>query len=355
MCKGDVSEKEVARAASENPMVSPGPKPAFVKAHEAQDDFHWVGSDEPHATRRKLILAKYPQIKELMGHDPNTKYVVLFVVALQTYCAFLAPSLSGLVFFALAYIVGGTCNHAMMMAMHELSHNLGFKRMLPNRLCGIFANLPVGVPSAISFKRYHMEHHRYQGEEGVDVDLPTQLEGKIFNNTFAKLFFVCFQVLFYSLRPLYVNPKKPTIWEFYNLVACAIYNIFIYVYAGPWGLAYLLISTLLGAGLHPVAAHFIAEHYVFILGYETYSYYGILNWLTFNVGYHNEHHDFPYVPGSRLHKVREIAPEFYDNLPRHESWVAVIIEYILNPYIGAFSRIKRQTLSKEQIDKMKYD
>ncbi|GLE07012.1 hypothetical protein PINS_up016830 [Pythium insidiosum] len=324
MCKGEVSEKEVARAASENPMVSPGPKPAFVKAHEAQDDFHWI--------------------KELMGHDPNTKYVVLFVVALQTYCAFLAPSLSGPVFFALAYIVGGTCNHAMMMAMHELSHNLGFKRMLPNRLCGIFANLPVGVPSAISFKRYHMEHHRYQGEEGVDVDLPTQLEGKIFNNTLAKL-----------LRPLYVNPKKPTIWEFYNLVACVIYNIFIFVYAGPWGLAYLLISTLLGAGLHPVAAHFIAEHYVFILGYETYSYYGILNWLTFNVGYHNEHHDFPYVPGSRLHKIREIAPEFYDNLPRHESWVAVIIEYILNPYIGAFSRIKRQTLSKEQIEKMKYD
>ena len=63
------------------------------------------------------------------------------------------------------------------------------------------------------------------------------------------------------------------------------------------------------------------------------------------VGYHNEHHDFPAIAWTRLPALRELAPEFYDTLPSHPSWPMVIVNFIRDPEVGIFARVKR--LSKQ--------
>lgn len=86
---------------------------------------------------------------------------------------------------------------------------------------------------------------------------------------------------------------------------------------------------------------FCIEHYVFDEKYETYSYYGALNYICWNVGYHNEHHDFPRVPGWKLPLVKKIASEFYDNLPSHRSWTYVLWQYVTDDRVSPFSRVVR--------------
>ena len=53
-----------------------------------QKDFFWSSSEEPHTVRRRLILQKYPEINNLMGHCPRTKYWVLLSVVSQFLLAY---------------------------------------------------------------------------------------------------------------------------------------------------------------------------------------------------------------------------------------------------------------------------
>ncbi|KAK4320615.1 hypothetical protein Pmani_008533 [Petrolisthes manimaculis] len=312
--------------------------------HVSRADFEWSYTAEPHASRRKEILKKHPEVKQLFGHDVRLKWWVASLVTFQLASLFLVREMSWPLALFLAYCIGGTINHSLMLAIHEISHNLAFghSRPLANRALGIVANFPIILPFSVSFKGYHLEHHKFQGDEKLDTDIPTETEARLFCTTLGKMVWMFLQPLFYAFRPLVTYPKTPTTLEVINTVVQMILNISIYYYFGAQCLLYLLGGSLLAMGIHPVAGHFISEHYMFQQGHETYSYYGPLNYLTFNVGYHNEHHDFPFIPGSRLPQVKALAPEYYDNLPQHDSWVKVIYHFITDPSIGPYARIKRK-------------
>ncbi len=318
-----------------------------------REDFYWVEDREPHFQRRKDILKAHPEVTKLFGVNPRLKYVTIGMVIVQLTTAYFAHLMPWWMFLLVAYFIGATIAQALFLAIHEITHDMAFKSKLHNNLLALFANLPIVLPFAMSFKYYHGIHHWDQGKDGEDLDIPTVLEAKVFRGFFGKVLWFVNQIAFYALRPTLVKPVKPDKWMTYNIIfqvaAMAIFLPILFQNgngASDWsswaGLVYLLVSLVFAGGIHPTAGHFISEHYVFKEGQETYSYYGPLNALTFNVGYHNEHHDFPQVPGSRLPQLKKIAPEFYDNLASYNSWSGVIFDFLFRKDITLYSRTKRR-------------
>ncbi|KAM5469683.1 sphingolipid delta-4 desaturase [Microsporum audouinii] len=350
--------------------VSAGPPDGSIEDH-----FFWTYTEEPHRTRRKAIIKAHPEVLKLCGHEPLTKYLVLAVVSLQVACAYLLRNYSILSwqFLVTAYVVGATANQNLFLAIHEISHNLAFKSPLANRLLAIVANLPIGIPYSASFRPYHLTHHKSLGVAGLDADLPTALEAFFLDSLLGKAFFCTCQILFYAIRPMFIYTPKFTHIHLINIVVQIAFDIALYKSTNSLQpLYYLILSSFLAGSLHPCAGHFIAEHYFFsgvktggteplytlrqqkgqqaedvkptdpsLPPPETYSYYGALNILTYNVGLHNEHHDFPAIPWSRLPELHEIAKEFYETLPCHRSWVWVIWMFILDKDVGLWCRVKR--------------
>ena len=316
----------------------------------SKNDFYWADDKEPHFQRRQQILEAHPEVSKLFGINPKMKYFTLLWVSLQMTVATFSYQLSWIPFILVTYFVGATIIHAMFLAVHEITHDLAFTKKSHNNYFSFIANIPMIAPYAMAFKYYHGIHHWDQGKDGEDTDIPTLGEALLFRGLIGKIIWFVSQIFFYALRPIMVKSLKVNKWVVYNFIfqisVMSLYAFVVYQYLGMSALTsafmYLFLSLIFAGGLHPTSGHFISEHYVFEEGQETYSYYGPLNLVTFNVGYHNEHHDFPRIPGSRLPELRKIAPEFYDNLHSYKSWVAVNWRFLTDKNITLYSRTKRE-------------
>lgn len=173
-----------------------------------QDEFFWVDSNEPHAQRRKAVLAKYGnQVRKLYGYDNRTAYQVryvsrlhywsvyhrgcctpsvhavagqdsqraflqvsectlclaqvMFVMAIQLAMAYYVRNLPWWKVLVVAYTVSGTCNQNLLSAQHEISHFLALKKPFWNKILAVASNCPIVVPVATKFRQYHQEHHSH--------------------------------------------------------------------------------------------------------------------------------------------------------------------------------------------------
>jgi sphingolipid delta-4 desaturase len=311
---------------------------------------------QPHPERKHVLLKAHPELENLFGFEWRTKYLALLLVAVQLGIASsYAKHHESVPLWAIAlvaYFVGATINHACAMIIHDCAHDLAAATVTENRWIGMLANVPLAVPSAMSFRRYHLEHHSHQGVIGTDMDLAPWFElTTIRGGTLRKVLWVSLFMFSYALRPLgWGRTKLASKWEGINIAISLGLDALFCVAFGWRSVAYLFMCTAISFSIHPCAAHFLQEHYTLLSEaeeaeedepQETFSYYGWLNPIILNVGHHNEHHDLAKVPWTRLPQIKATAPEFYDTLHSHKSILSIFVKFFFTSGKGPHSRVVR--------------
>jgi sphingolipid 4-desaturase/C4-monooxygenase len=312
---------------------------------QTQFYFRRVTFPEPHVARTREIIVRHPEIRKLFGPTPSTSLFVFLLVAAQVLIAWTLRDSSWWAIVLTSLFAGAFMSHGLWALIHDCTHNLVFRSPSANSWLQIFANLPHVFPSAMFFRKYHLLHHKYQGDLELDADLAAPFETKFAGNSWwRKAFWLLFYFAFQSTR-IWRLKKIPAVdrWVVANFAVGFAFDAAILYFMGPYALTYLFVSSAFSVGLHPVGARWIQEHFMVMPEQETYSYYGPLNKTAFNVGYHNEHHDFISVPWSKLPQIRAAAPEYYNTLHFHTSWTALLIKFIFDPKLSLYSRTVRDS------------
>src|SRR5262249_39154936 len=149
-------------------------------------DYIHVTYGEPHAQRGRRMLAAHPELRTLAGTEPLSALWTLLLVVAQFALALAVGHRSWLIWAPAAYLVGATIDHALWALIHDTCHNLVFRSRTANRLVAILANLPLVVPGAISFGKYHLLHHRHMGDLDFDAGIPGPTEARVIGRSGIK-------------------------------------------------------------------------------------------------------------------------------------------------------------------------
>lgn len=301
---------------------------------------------DTHSARAKMILKAHPEIRGLIGRNPWTAAITALYVSVQLGLAAVF-GWAGLSWWWLALIVaygfGAFLNHALYVVIHDATHNLIFRSRFANRLVLLAADLPSVLPGGMGFRSCHLAHHSHLGEMDRDTDIPSDWEARLVGHSaWRKALWFLFFPVFQLLRVTRVRGVVPTDgWAVANYAANAAVA-FGLAYAFGWNaVVYLFASFWFALSLHPLGARWVQEHFTGDEQHDTANYYGPLNGIALNIGYHNEHHDFPSIPWNRLPEVTRMAPEFYLTLPSHRSWTKLLLTFILDPKQSLWTRTVR--------------
>jgi len=306
-----------------------------------------------HTARRQAIQREHPEVAKLTGPDSRTQYFAYGLFIFQALFAYVVRD-SFLGAIVLGLTISPYAAFAILTLVHEVSHSLVFSNLPLNRLLGIFCNMVFIAPISEGFRQHHNMHHIHLGDVKKDVDVPGEKEMKAVGN--SKLLKTIWLTLTPFILPIRSVRKLPLKWSMMmviNWVSCVSFSVFVFYESKP-AFVYLFLGMVLSQSLHPANARQVQRHIKVYTteadtrakeGSEipinerklnTFSYYGIQNIFTLNVGYHVEHHDFGNIAWTRLPELHRIAGEKW--YPRSNGYetrgFAEIFAFITNPRIS---------------------
>lgn len=306
-----------------------------------------------HQRRRQAIQQEFPAVQKLVGPDSRTQYYAYALVIIQVWVAYIVrDSFLGAVILGITF--SPYVGFAVLTLIHEVSHSLVFSIPLYNRLLGIFTNVVFLAPLSEVFRQHHNMHHSHLGDVKKDVDVPGEREMRVVGNSaLLKMVWLIFSVFILPIRSVKKLPVKWGPLMVLNWVVCLSFTFFVLYLSLP-AFVYLILGMALSQSMHPANARQVQRHIKLNTkekggaGYtedantplhkyklNTYSYYGGMNFLTLNVGFHVEHHDFGNIAWTRLPELRRIAGEkwYPTKAAYHTRGVSEIISFITNPQI----------------------
>ena len=102
------------------------------------------------------------------------------------------------------------------------------------------ANWPVGIPYCVPFRGYHLEHHKWQGVDGIDTDIPSRLEGRLIRGPVTKALWCSCQILTYALRPMFIKAQDVTTNHILNWLSQIAFDLVIFMLWGYRPLFYFV-------------------------------------------------------------------------------------------------------------------
>ena len=228
------------------------------------DEFVMVETPEPHRLRTKQIIDKHPEVRNLISKNPNTIWIILFCVTAQITVGYFLRNQHWYWIIAAAWLVGAFFSHTLFVCIHETAHNLLFKGRWGNVIAAVIANFPSIIPSAVSFRNFHLKHHAFQGVHELDADLPDWYEARLIKNySVGKASWMLLFPVFQTVRTIRCR-EVATVDKYVavNIIAQVIFDVAI-VYFFGWGMfLYLVASLWFSVGFHPLGARWIQEHFL---------------------------------------------------------------------------------------------